>query len=171
GDNVPPYTGDFVRIIILISLIDALAGPFWISAQAIGKIKAYNIILTLINLTTLPIAYGLLKMGYSPGAVLLSKFFISAANQCFRYYFINKYLKFNKKEFLSYLISSGIVLFFLIAATVFGRNNIGESLLKAIFVAAILELALILIVYFLGMSIKERKWIFDLVKNKINNRK
>jgi hypothetical protein len=88
GDSLPPYIGRFVQFLILISLIDSLSGPFWMSAQAIGNIKEYNIVLTILNLLVLPIAFLLLSLGFDPVSVIIGKLFINIINQIFRYFFI-----------------------------------------------------------------------------------
>ncbi len=167
GPAVPAYTADFIRIVVLISLVDALAGPFWISAQAIGSIKAYNIVLTAINLLVLPIAFVLLKTGYSPPAVLIGKLVISMANQLFRYYFINKYLHFNKRHFLMYFVSTGSVLLFLTVLTLSGSTETRHDLFHLVTTIIFLEAILLVIVYFVGLNTKERDWIFKLVKRRV----
>ncbi len=170
GPTVPSYTADFIRIIILISLVDALAGPFWISAQAIGSIKAYNIVLTAINLLVLPVAFVLLKMGYSPASVLAGKFVISLINQLFRYYFINKYLHFNKGPFLMYFVSVGSVFLFLITLTISGSTGIQHDLYHLIKTTIFLEAILLVLVYFIGLNAKERDWLLKLLRSKIFNK-
>ncbi len=66
---VPEHTISFLRIILLTSLIDALANPLMISAQATGNIKKYQVILSSILLLIVPVSYFFLKNGAIPEVV------------------------------------------------------------------------------------------------------
>ena len=67
---VPPYAPVFLRLIVASALVDALAGPLWMSAHAIGNIRNYQVVVSLLVLSNLPLAYAVLSLGYSPAWVL-----------------------------------------------------------------------------------------------------
>ncbi|WP_211290026.1 MATE family efflux transporter [Mucilaginibacter auburnensis] len=166
GDGQPAYVDSFVQVIALCSFIDALAGPFWVSAQAIGSVKEYNITLTCINLLTLPLAYVLLKMGYSPVYVFAGKLAISIVLQLFRYYFINKYVKFDKKEFAGYLLRVIGIFSLLILLMVFGNKG-NSSFLEMFIGAIIIELVLSAVILIIGLESSERILIKDFLNKKL----
>lgn len=170
GDTVPLYTAGFIRIVILISLVDALAGPFWLSAQAIGSIKEYNIVLTGINLLVLPIAFVLLKMGHPPTSVLIGKLVISLLNQLFRYYFINKYLHFNIRKFSMYFLVVGSVFLFLLALVVWGSSGSQHDLPHLIKMTILFEAVLLMFVYFVGLNSKERLLLVNTISKRIRRK-
>jgi O-antigen/teichoic acid export membrane protein len=58
---VPEYTAHFLRIIIVITLIEALANPLIIAAQATGKIKVYQSVVGGVLLMILPFSFIMLK--------------------------------------------------------------------------------------------------------------
>ena len=68
--EVPAYTVSFCRFMILFSLLDALQGPLWVSVQATGKIRDYQILMSVMILSDLPPSYLFLRMGYVPEVVL-----------------------------------------------------------------------------------------------------
>ena len=68
--EVPAHTVSFCRLMILLSLLDALQGPLWVSVQATGKIRDYQILMSVMILSNLPFSYLLLRMGYMPEVVL-----------------------------------------------------------------------------------------------------
>lgn len=103
GNNLPEYATQFVQIVLLYSLVDALSGPFWASAYVIGNVRNYNIGISVINFLTLPLIYYLLKLGVMPHTAFLVKLFIFMAIQTFRYYYVNSKLKFTFVEFSPYL--------------------------------------------------------------------
>lgn len=72
-DKVPAYTGIFCRIILLYMLLEAISAPFWMYAQATGNIKNYQIIISSINLMSLPLGYSMLVLGLPVYFVLIAK--------------------------------------------------------------------------------------------------
>lgn len=73
---VPDYTINFIRIMIFISVLEAMADPLIIAAQANGNIKKTELIIGLILLMILPISYVSLKFGASPESVFIISFLL-----------------------------------------------------------------------------------------------
>lgn len=92
---VPEYAVPFTQLMLVFSLIDALAGPFWVSMNATGKIKKYQIGVSIILFLNLPIAYLLLKQGYSPIYVIGAKIILNFILFIFRLMLIKKHIKFS----------------------------------------------------------------------------
>ena len=65
----PPYTALFVRLLICVSVVEAVANPLMVGASATGNIKRYQLMVGGCMLCTVPIAYIALKMGAEPEAV------------------------------------------------------------------------------------------------------
>ena len=63
--EVPPMTASFTRIIIIEALLNAFGGPMITSLMATGNIKWYQIVVSSSLLFIIPVAYLLLKSGYS----------------------------------------------------------------------------------------------------------
>ena len=66
---VPAHTVSFLRIMLLVSLVDCLANPLVIAAKASGNIRHYQAVLGSLLLIIVPISYLLLKMGFRPESV------------------------------------------------------------------------------------------------------
>ncbi len=113
--TIPSFTYDFIRVIVLVSFIDAIGGPFWIAANAFGNVKKYNIGISVINIITLPTMYFLLKFDVYPPIVYLSKFIISFCVQIFRFNYVHRKLKFSKIKIINYIKSviTGFILILL----------------------------------------------------------
>ena len=71
--TVPEYAVEFSQLMIVFLLFDAISGPLWISVQATGKIKNYQLLMSFLILLNVPIAYMLLFMGYSPVYVFIGR--------------------------------------------------------------------------------------------------
>lgn len=68
--EVPTYTVSFCRWMILFSLLDAIQGPLWISVQATGNIRNYQILMGIMILSNVPISYLFFRLGYVPEVAL-----------------------------------------------------------------------------------------------------
>ena len=64
--KTPEYSVEFVRLIIILSLIEILLTPISYLNQATGNIKMYQIVTCCTQLIVLPIGYILLKAGCNP---------------------------------------------------------------------------------------------------------
>lgn len=62
--DVPKFTGIFCQLILVFYLIEAVTGPLWMSVQATGKIKTYQLLVSIVNFINLPIIYICLKVGF-----------------------------------------------------------------------------------------------------------
>jgi len=82
--KIPEYTVIFLRIILITSLIEVIANPLMISAQATGKIKMYQMVIGGILLLTVPLSYAVLKLKTIPEIVFIIYFIIALVAQLFR---------------------------------------------------------------------------------------
>lgn len=70
-DEVPEFTVDFCRLVIIMSLVRQLSIGISISLDSIGKIKWVQILVGGLHIFVLPVSYLFLKLGYSPTIVLV----------------------------------------------------------------------------------------------------
>lgn len=70
--DVPAYTVDFSRLVILLSIITQLSAGLMSAIQSSGRIKWYAIVISSITLATIPLAYLALHYGLSPVVVLFT---------------------------------------------------------------------------------------------------
>lgn len=57
GDTLPTYAGFFVKVMVWVTILECLSGPFWMSAHARGDIKKYQLVILSIFLLNLPMTY------------------------------------------------------------------------------------------------------------------
>lgn len=108
---VPEYSVVFLRIIILISLIDCLANPLVISAKATGNIKKYQIVLGLFLLLIVPISYLFLKNGYPPQSVFIVHLIIACLGQVIRVYLVKGLIRLSIKDYILQVVFKITVVF------------------------------------------------------------
>ena len=68
---VPDYSVIFLRLLLCIVMIDAVARPLMTAAAATGNVKLYQSLIGCILLSIAPIAYLVLKLGGSPESVYI----------------------------------------------------------------------------------------------------
>lgn len=76
--EVPAYSTEFLRLVLLISLIPPLENPIGISNDATGDIKKYQIVVGSFNVFIVILSYVTLKLGYPPYSVFIVQLVISA---------------------------------------------------------------------------------------------
>ncbi len=77
---VPDYSVPFLRILLVIVIIDSMARPFMNAAAATGDVKKYQSIIGGILLSIVPIAYLVLRLGGDPTSAAIT--FIYNFNHC-----------------------------------------------------------------------------------------
>ena len=92
---VPPHTSNFLRIVLFITIINAMASPMTISAQANGHIKLYQSLVGGILLMTLPASYFALKIHLVPEVVYVVELVIVIVAQIVRCYMMRKMISFS----------------------------------------------------------------------------
>lgn len=74
--EVPQHTISFLRLVLIVSLIDAFEGPVNTAMNATGQIRFYQTVSCTILLMVIPVAYLFLRFGYPPEIVFVVQFFI-----------------------------------------------------------------------------------------------
>lgn len=169
--TLPEYAVEFTQIIIGISLIEALAGPFASSTSASGKIRNYQIIISFLLLLNLPLAYFLLLKGYSPINVIIGKAIITFLVFTVRIGFVYNRLDFSLlpyiKELIGKVFGVSIIAF---AVLFFVKENIFSlhtQIMDLIFFSSISVILSCLLIYGLGVSKSERRSINEFLKSKL----
>jgi O-antigen/teichoic acid export membrane protein len=68
--QVPPkYTTLFCQFMLVVLIVDSISIGHMMAVNASGRIAAYHATLGVINLLTIPLAWGFLRLGYGPTSV------------------------------------------------------------------------------------------------------
>lgn len=71
--DVPPLASDFSVLIIICTWIEAISAPLWMTINAVGKIRNYQLIISFMLLSAIIISYILLSFGLSADTVFKVK--------------------------------------------------------------------------------------------------
>ena len=69
--NVPEYALEFTQLILIASLIYQMSAGLMAGVLSVGKVKAYQIVISILMLINLPLAYVFLKTGFAPPWILV----------------------------------------------------------------------------------------------------
>lgn len=87
--TVPEYAVVFVRLIVFSSFVDSLLGnSFWTAIMATGKIKGYQIVITVVGVMVFPFSWLCFKFGYGPESTYIVYIVIYCVALFVRLYFM-----------------------------------------------------------------------------------
>lgn len=159
--EVPPYGVVFTQLTIIASLFDAISAPLWTVIGATGKVKYYQILVSVILLTDIPLSYLALKCGYSPTSVFCVNVVVNLMAYMFRLMYAKKIIKIN---IFSYLKKAIIPCFNVCVCTLpllIYLTYICE--LQWFYIIVISLLFSFIFIYLLGLESTEKDFIRNLI--------
>ena len=70
--DVPEYTVQFLRAVLIVAMFNSMVGPYTTSIQATGRIMVFQLAIALIMVLEIPAAWILLTMGLPPYSVVFA---------------------------------------------------------------------------------------------------
>ena len=166
--EVPEYTAIFCRLILIYLSMEAISAPLWMSVQATGKIRNYQILMAVFIFMNFPLAYIVLKLGLPVYSVWFVRIFVNVATITARCIYMKTKLDFPILPFFRKVLVP-IFLVTVIALPVpailnYLISGFWTNLLIVGFVTLFLTA---LDVYFVGMSVHERDMVRNMIFKKI----
>lgn len=166
--EIPPYTVDFIKLALVLSLIEVISNPLMTGAQATGKIKWYQAIIGTFIFLSLPAIWIVLKLTNNPLNIYWVLISTSILSLVFRVLFLVKMMGLNIKRFsldvlLRIVIVSVIVLLIIINLEFEKEQNLINLFLQLTFVFCITTISIAIF----GMTKQERKYLINIIKVKV----
>ena len=166
----PNIVIEFCKLKLVLLLISAVQAPLWMYVQASGKIKKYQIIISIINLFNLPIGYYVLWKGCEYRSIFMVEILIYISMLVYRVYYLHttfnlKYIIFFKNVLSPVLLVSLLTLlpcFFLYTKT--------DGIVQKIIVPLVCFFLAFILIIRLGLSNSERSMVNKVLINKIRKR-
>lgn len=160
--TVPAWTASFVRIMLGVVILDAVANPLMISAAATGKVKVYQSVVGGIQLTIVPIAYVVLKMGGNPNSAFIVHLCVCVVAFVVRFIIIRRLIhlpviNYLTDVFLKCLLVTAISVILPIALYIL----LPASMLNMVIILIVSMISVITVSYYVGLSSNERRFISD----------
>ncbi len=167
--EVPKYTVVFVRLILLIALVESVGSPIMASIQATGNIKWYQIIVGGLLLLNLPISYTLLRLGYPPQSTMLTGVVIAVVSHVVRIIFMRKQVNMSIR---AYVKGPVLTIFIITLCTIvlpcILHILLEEGLLRFLLVGVSSVLCSVLSIYYLGVTYSERIFLREMARTKLS---
>lgn len=161
--TVPEHGVNFVRLILVWSLVDSLNGPLWMSIQATGNIRRYQVIVSTLIFANLPASIVALGTGCPPESILMIRIVLAMITTIWRVFFLGGRVNLPMKRFfLEVLCRSTCVLLIGFSATslVVREPSDAGGLISSCLVSLLVNLTAI---YLIGMTRTERHLMYGLV--------
>ena len=168
--DVPDYAVLFSQLIICSLLIESLAAPFWMAVQAIGRIRNYQLLISVIILMNIPLGYVSLKLGMSPVSILIIRLLVGLLTYIARVVYLKRCITFSLWKYTKDVVFVIIYVTALSLPLPIWINNRLSSW-NALLVTTLLSLIITcLIIYLIGMNKIEKKIVWNIIHVRIINR-
>ena len=165
--EVPEYSAVFLRLILCVTILDAVANPFMISAQATGRVKVYQSVVGGILLTILPVAYVVLKSGGNPQSVFIVHLTICIVAFIVRLLIIRPMIRLSVTRYFKEVVARCLAAGICAVSVSFAVNAmLDNSLSSSIAVCCVSVMAAAVFSFLIGMKGNERNTILDKIKVK-----
>lgn len=160
--ELPEYVVIFVRILLCVSLVDAISGPLMRASDATGDIRKYHLVVGGVLMMIVPVAYIFLKHGYSPQSVFYTYLVISVLALGARLIILRQKIQLSIRAYVSRVILP-VFCVSVLALAISYILSIYISLNFAGLIIFVLMsfLSTILAIYTCGMNNNERKFVRD----------
>ena len=159
-NTVPDNTVIFLRIMICISLIYTLSNPLMVANQATGKVRKYQSVCGSILLMILPISYLCLKLGLPAYSVFIVHFIMESITQVVRMIMLRSLIGIRVKDYFINIYTK--VFLVVILSTILPLivyETMDNTILRFFTVCIVCLLSVSFVIYTIGLSINERKFV------------
>ena len=161
---VPVHTVNFVRLVLVESLVATLSYPITTAMNSTGKIRNYQIVVGGAYLLNVPISYLILKLGFPAEAVFIVAILLTILALCTRFIFFKQM----GLSVIAFIKQVGIkVLMILILSSLIPivlHHYMPMGILRFVTVLCVGSIFTISFIYLLGINKSER----EIVKQQIN---
>lgn len=158
--DYPEHTVNFVRLVLVLSMVDSLSSTLITLQLATGKIRNYQLAVGGMLLLNFPISYLFLKLGYGPEVTMIVAIVLSLLCLFLRLIFLRWMVKLSIRDYLIQVMANiaGVLACALILPwVVYARMD--DGLYRFILLAVTSVLWTSMSVYLLGCSGREKDFI------------
>lgn len=158
--DVPKYASEFVQIILVLTLIESYSHSLVYLLLASGDIKKYQLMVGGTQLLNFPLAFVVLKLGFSPILTVGTVIFVSILCLILRLYLVHQKMNFPVLRFLKEVVLKTIFLFLIsIIPALFINRYFAFGWIKFFANIISIELTSISAIFFFGLTHGERHFI------------
>lgn len=154
----------FVRLIIVITAVNAMASPLMTTAHATGRIALYQTVVGIANIMNIPISYVLLKIGNPPVTVFIVSLSIEVTILFLRLWLVDRLVDFPVKKYIKEVFLNALFVSILSAIIpILAHILLDENFGSTVIVCLLCILITIIVIYTIGLNKEEREFISNLL--------
>ncbi len=167
--TVPEYAVIFCQLILITLFFEKFTFEITSAIRAVGKIREFQIVETILKLLNIPIAYIVFKMGYPPHSIFIVYMSISIFVAYSRLYFGKKVAGLDIKGFLNNTIMPIVLpLLFAVTAALAVQYYLSESFLRLVITTVVSLVVLTLSFWLIGLRNDEARKIKQIAYNMLH---
>lgn len=169
--EIPEDAALFCRLVILVSLVDSINTPLWTSVRAHGEIKKYNIVTSVLRISTLPICFLGFKYGLSPCFSLITNLLLNIVIQMWIVHHVKELIGLDINRHLKVsLLPCFLVTIISLPLPILIKYMTPDHILKANVLSFVGVVIITFVnVWFIGVRKNERNMVLNFIKHKLNN--
>lgn len=168
---VPDYAVIFMRLVLLISLVNSFSSLLAASKGATGDIKNYQITLTLIGAFHIPLAWLAFELGGGPEYSMYVYLVIVIVLQLLRIWFVCRSIHLPIRLFIKNVIMRCILVFILSAALPSILHvTLAPSILSMVIVGGLSCLGVVIATLYVGLTKSEREAVLKPIFSKLSHK-
>ena len=170
--SVPQYAGEFVILNIIYMLLETLSAPMWMTVQATGKIRNYQLIISSIILLNIFLSFIFLSWGYSPLVVMEIKCILDIIYLIVRLVFMKKKVQLPIVDFVKQVLLQIIPITIVSCLVMFLLDSPEFNEIQYLGISAISFFAMYIpLVFYVCVSKEDRNKLRHFIINKIQKNK
>ncbi|MFA6571075.1 MAG: lipopolysaccharide biosynthesis protein [Bacteroidota bacterium] len=166
GNDIPPETSLFTRLVILTGIVDAFATPFSTIVHATGKVKWFQIVTSSIMILVIPVSYFLFKIGLPPEFALIVSLVFTVLVQITRILFVKKLINFSILHYFKHVFVPTSIIFIISPLLPLTLHMVYEETYERMFLTILMSiLSTLIFTYIFGLNKKEKVEYTQRIKN------
>lgn len=166
--NVPEYASEFCVLMMIYALSESLSAPMWMTIQATGKIKKYQIIISSVMVMNIVFSYIFLNIGFRPVIVLIIKCCLDLCYLIIRLSFIKKMIKFSIQEYIiKVFIPLSVIVLLTSTSILIVHHYMNEGWLRIFISIIVFGIVFIPSTYYICLNQKEKIMIKNFIINRL----
>lgn len=165
--QAPAYLVGLVKLVAIYILVDSLSGPYITAIYAVGKLKNYQFIVSIIMVFSLLLTLLLFSLGFSIFVAVSARILCAFVLLIFRVVYVSKVTGVSAKGFIIYEFPKlAIVATVSILTMQYINTHLKESFTDLILLVALNFILLIVMFFFIVLQSEEKKKIIKLIKKR-----
>lgn len=158
----PEHTINFLRLVLILSMIDVLSSTLINLQAATGQIRNYQIVVGGVLLLNFPLSYICLYFGCPPESTYIVAIFVALACLLLRLAFLRKMAQLSMRSFFNNVCLRIVkVVLLAIIIPILLHYYLQYGLIRFFIVGISCVISSVIVIYYVGCSLTERQFILS----------